>query len=64
MSGPTRPVVVAETDIDNAADEPMTARQTAELKDLCAEMDEEFDRSLNRDQASKRIAALKEIRAR
>ena len=39
---------------------PMTEKQAAELRQLCKAADLPFDTSLNRQQAARRIATLKE----
>lgn len=41
------------------AGEPMTEEQAAELRQICDDKGEAFDRSLTREQADARIAALK-----
>ncbi len=38
----------------------MTDEQAAELRDLCDRLGEEFDTSLNKEQAAERIRALKD----
>ena len=43
-----------------SGDDPMTAAQASYLKTLCDEAKEEFDPSLNKADASKRIDALRE----
>ena len=43
---------------DPRSDEPMTAEQTARLKQLCEKHDEAFDGNLTREQADARIAAM------
>jgi uncharacterized damage-inducible protein DinB len=63
MSGPTRPVVAAEAQLDFGGDEPITEKQAAQLRQLCEELDEEFDGNLTEVQAKKRIAALQEMKS-
>jgi hypothetical protein len=43
-----------------SGDDPMTAAQASYLKTLCDEAKEEFDPSLNKAEASKRIDELRE----
>ena len=43
---------------DPSADEPMTAKQAAQLRQLCEKHDEAFDGALTRAQADARIKAL------
>ncbi len=41
---------------------PMTNKQTAKLRDLCADLDEEFDAALDQKQAYERIIELEKMR--
>ncbi len=62
MASVTKPVVVnAQTDIGSRSE--MTAKQTAELTELCAELGEDYDSSLTEKQAQERISTLREMKA-
>ena len=54
------PALQRDPDEWKTGDEPMTAAQRSYLETLCKETGEEFDESLSKAEASKRIDALRE----
>jgi hypothetical protein len=57
---PTQAPVQRDPDEWKTGDESMTAAQASYLRTLCTEAGEEFDASLTKAEASKRIDALQE----
>ncbi|MCA1562393.1 MAG: DUF3072 domain-containing protein [Acidobacteria bacterium] len=55
-----QPALQRDPDEWKTGDEPMTDAQRSYLETLCRETDEEFDESLSKAEASKRIDELRE----
>jgi len=57
---PPSKAIIADPDDTERDDKQMTDKQAAELRELCARLDEPFDAMLTQTQADARIAALRD----